>query len=102
MDQDTSVIHESIERDRAELAATIEALARKVDVKERMRESMSNGVQRVEDTARQVAGQFGDGSSGLDPKVKQFVDVVKANPVPFVAVTALLVGYLVGRALHRG
>jgi ElaB/YqjD/DUF883 family membrane-anchored ribosome-binding protein len=80
MAQDAGQVRQAIEQDRADLADTVQALARKADVKQRVRDTAMKG-------GRQVR-------SGLDSAA----DSVRGRPLPFGAVVlAVGVGLLVGR-----
>ena len=92
MDQDTRVIEESIARDRASVARTLDELARRVDVKERVRDS-------VEHKTTQIVNAT---PANLRPKLRALEQRVRANPLPFVVAAAFAVGLLAGRiGRHR-
>ncbi len=91
MDPDTDVIQQSIARDRAELASTIDALTRRLDVKQRLRSSVE---QRVDAVRTQVNDLTSD---DVRSKLATLTDGIRANPLPLVIAAAFVVGFLFGR-----
>ena len=67
MPEDTRQIHADIERDRAALADTVEALAYKANVKARTREAVSRRAKRVKAaiSGSGAPGNQGEGGSGV-------------------------------------
>ncbi len=91
MDPDTDVIQQSIARDRAELASTIDALTRRLDVKQRLRSSVE---QRVDAVRTQVNDLTSD---DVRSTLATLTDGIRANPLPLVIAAAFVVGFLFGR-----
>ena len=80
-------IQADIERTRAEVGDTVEALAEKTDVKARVHD-------RVEEVKAKVADSTPDSTHSAAEKVR-------ANPVPFAAAAALLFVFWLGRRSAR-
>jgi hypothetical protein len=80
-------IQADIERTRAEVGDTVEALAEKTDVKARVHD-------RVEEVKAKVAENTPDSTHSAAEKVR-------ANPVPFAAGAALLFVFWLGRRSAR-
>jgi ElaB/YqjD/DUF883 family membrane-anchored ribosome-binding protein len=101
MAEDARAVREAIEHDRAELAETVEALARKADVKERVREKVSRSAQQVQHKTDDVREQLRQVTpEQAQSGVQQLVRAIEERPLPFV-VAALVVGMLIGRRLGR-
>jgi hypothetical protein len=90
VDLDPRVIQASIERDRTELAETIEELARRMDFRERLRDSMVRKSEEVRAQVREATPET------LSDMLKRLEDVLLANPVPMIAVVAFAAGLIVG------
>jgi ElaB/YqjD/DUF883 family membrane-anchored ribosome-binding protein len=73
-------IQEEIERTRAELGDTVEALAQKADVKRQAK-------RKIQETKASAATQVSEKA--------------RANPLPMVAAGAFAVGFVIGRASKR-
>lgn len=102
MAQDADAVREAIARDRAELADTVQALARKVDVKERVREKVSKGTEQVQQKAGEVREQLRQVTpEPARSQLSVLVDMVKERPVPFLVTGALVVGLVLGRMWAR-
>jgi len=96
---DPAAIRADIERTRAELGDTVEALAAKTDVKARAQDAAHAAKVRVQDSVAETAHAVAD-------EAKQVRQVIARRPVPAAAVagaaaavTALLV--LLGRRASR-
>ncbi len=102
MAQDADAVREAIARDRAELADTVQALARKVDVKERVREKVSKGTEQVQQKAGEVREQLRQVTpEPARSQLSVLADMVKERPVPFLVAGALVVGLVLGRMWAR-
>lgn len=102
MAQDADAVREAIARDRAELADTVQALARKVDVKERVREKVSKGTEQVQQKAGEVREQLRQVTpEPARSQLSVLADMVKERPVPFLVAGALVVGLVLGRTWAR-
>jgi predicted Holliday junction resolvase-like endonuclease len=102
MAQDADAVREAIARDRAELADTVQALARKVDVKERVREKVSKGTEQVQQKAGEVREQLRQVTpEPARSQLSVLADMVKERPVPFLVAGALVVGLVLGRLWAR-
>lgn len=102
MAQDADAVREAIARDRAELADTVQALARKVDVKERVREKVTKGTEQVQQKAGEVREQLRQVTpEPARSQLSVLADMVKERPVPFLVAGALVVGLVLGRMWAR-
>ncbi|MBV8951356.1 MAG: DUF3618 domain-containing protein [Actinobacteria bacterium] len=102
MAQDADAVREAIARDRAELADTVQALAHKVDVKERLRETVSKGSEQVQQKAVEVRDQLRHATpEPARSQLAALADMARERPVPFVVAGALVLGIIIGR-LSRG
>lgn len=89
----TEMLREEIRQTRADLGATVQALAAKADVKARVRRSATGTAHRV----RESAGQTAD-------RVRYMMAHPRTHPVPWIAVAAgaaVLVVMLVARGRRR-
>ena len=102
MAEDARAVREAIEHDRAQLAETIEALARKADVKERVRESVSQTAEQVQHKASAAREQIRNVTpEQAQSGIQRLVRAIEDRPLPFV-IAALVTGLVIGRALSRG
>ena len=91
MAQDPSEVRAAIAQDRLELGDTVQALAQKADLKQRVQDKANDAVTRVRSmTPEQV--QSGLGSAA---------DSVRQRPFPVALAAAFLFGLLVGRRWRR-
>jgi len=102
MAQDASQVREAIEQDRAELAETVQALARKADVKGRVKESVSKGTEQLQHKAEELTERVkqvtpDDAQAGVTTAAQ----TVRDRPLPFAAVAMFLAGLLIGRRWGR-
>jgi hypothetical protein len=98
-----SGVRAAIEQDRAELAETVQALVQKADVKERVRETVSEKAGELQ----QKASAVGDRVRSATPDDAQRVvgntaAQVRRNPLPLVLVGVFVLGVMIGRVVrHR-
>lgn len=105
MGQDPEVIREEIERTRAEMTQTVDALGYKADVKSRAKENVQDKVDSVKERITGVAGTVTDKGSAIGDrtpdgqqvkqKSKQAVSVAQGNPLG-LAIGAAAIGFLAG------
>jgi gas vesicle protein len=111
--QDPEVIREEIERTRAEMTQTVDALGYKADVKSRAKENVQDKVdsvkERITGVAHSVTGTVSDTSSSMagtvsdrtpdgqqvKQKGKQAVSVAQGNPLG-LAIGSAAIGFLAG------
>jgi ElaB/YqjD/DUF883 family membrane-anchored ribosome-binding protein len=103
MAQDPSEVRQAIEQDRLELADTVQALAQKADVKQRVRETVSKNTDQLQNRASDIMSKV----RGVTPEQVQSgfgtaADSVRQRPFPFAVAGAFLFGLLLGRRLGRG
>lgn len=102
MAQEASQVRQAIEQDRLELADTVQALARKADVKQRVRETVSKNADDLQHKASEIASRVKDVTpeqvqSGLGTASQS----VRRRPFPYAVVAAFCLGVLVGRRRRR-
>jgi uncharacterized protein involved in exopolysaccharide biosynthesis len=102
MAQDPSEVRQAIEQDRDELAETVQALARKADVKGRIRETLSRSSNQLQHTATDLASKVREVSpdqvpSGLGSAAKS----VRQRPIPLGVALGFCFGLLLGRLWRR-
>lgn len=95
MDQDTEFIEQSIARDRAELAETIDALAQRMDVKQRVRDSVEQRTNELRTHLEDVT------PDDVRAKLDELREMVRANPVPVLLLAAFAAGLVLGRFRGR-
>jgi ElaB/YqjD/DUF883 family membrane-anchored ribosome-binding protein len=103
MAQDPGEVRQAIEQDRLELADTVQALAQKADVKQRVRETVSKNTDQLQHKASDVMSRV----RGVTPEQVQSglgtaADSVRQRPFPFAVAGAFLFGLLLGRLMGRG
>ena len=103
MAQDPGEVRQAIEQDRLELADTVQALAQKADVKQRVRETVSKNADQLQHKASDVVSKV----RGVTPEQVQSglgsaADSVRQRPFPFAVAGAFLFGLLLGRLSGRG
>jgi ElaB/YqjD/DUF883 family membrane-anchored ribosome-binding protein len=102
MAQDPSEVRAAIEQDRLELADTVQALAQKADVKQRVRETVSKNTDELQHKASDVVSKVRSVTpeqvqSGLGSAAES----VRQRPFPFAVAGAFLLGLLIGRRSRR-
>jgi ElaB/YqjD/DUF883 family membrane-anchored ribosome-binding protein len=95
-------IRADIEKTRAEVGDTVEALAEKTDVKAQAQ----HRVDEIKDNVRAKADEVKAKARETTPESaqqggQQIVAKVRANPVPLAAAVALLAAFLLGRRSGR-
>ena len=103
MGQDPSEVRQAIEQNRLELAETVQALAQKADVKQRVRESVSKNSDQMQHKARDMMSR----ARAMTPNQMQSglratADSARERPFPLAVAAALLAGFLIGRRSGRG
>src|SRR5436190_13229361 len=103
MAQDPGEVRQAIEQDRLELADTVQALAQKADVKQRVRESVSKNADQLQHKASDVVSKV----RGVTPDQVQSglgsaAGTVRERPFPFAVTGAFFFGLLLGRLWGRG
>ncbi|MBV8431385.1 MAG: DUF3618 domain-containing protein [Solirubrobacterales bacterium] len=99
---DPQQIEQEIEKTREQLGGTVEALARKTDVK-------AQAKQKLEDTKAAVTGKTEElrakareaSPDGAGTAAAQASQKARENPLPLAAVGAFVAGILVGRITKR-
>ena len=100
MAQDTSDVREAIVEQRAALADTVQALAAKADLRDRVKGKASDTVAQVHDKAQDLGGRARDVAP--DPAVEGFdtaVAAVRRRPAPYAAAGIFVIGVLMGRKI---
>lgn len=92
---DIEALRADIRRTRAELGETAQALAARVDVKTRLRDSATQSGQRVRQRVERAAG-------GVAGPMREAGSAVRRRPVPWAVVTAGAVAAVVVLILIRG
>lgn len=95
-------IRSEIEQTREELGDTVEALAKKADVKEQAKKKIEDAKASAQHKKEQLLGKAReaspDGAAGLASQGSQ---KVRENPLPAAAAGAFAVGFLAGRLTKR-
>ncbi|MFC7545299.1 DUF3618 domain-containing protein [Plantactinospora sp. GCM10030261] len=90
--QDTEALRAEIQRTRADLGETVQALTAKADVKARLKESAAQTKARVREQAAQradrVRRQAGHTAGTVRLQAGQTAQRVRRDPVPWAAVAA--------------
>jgi hypothetical protein len=91
-------IRAGIEETRGELGDTVEALARKSDVKGRAHDRIAS----VKQDARAKAGQLKQKAGDVTPETarrsgEEVVAKVRANPAPIAGVAVVVLAFMAGR-----
>ena len=95
-------IEREIERTRDQLGETVEALARKADVKRQAKDKVEATKVSVAAKKEQLLGKAKDASpDGTSAAAAQVSRTARENPVPLAAVGAFLAGYVAGRITRR-
>ena len=102
MAQDAGQVREAIAQDRAEIAETVQALARKADVKARAKDTLSQKAQRAQ---QQLSGAAGRAREATPVEARAWCAIaarkVRERPLPAAVVVAFLLGMMVGHRSHR-
>jgi ElaB/YqjD/DUF883 family membrane-anchored ribosome-binding protein len=101
MGQESSQIRTEIEETRSQMGETVDALAHKADVPGRLKESISDKKDRLQEQMRGTAGKIGDATPDSDEvkqKAGQAAGVAQRNPIG-LAIGGVAVGFLAGMAL---
>jgi ElaB/YqjD/DUF883 family membrane-anchored ribosome-binding protein len=89
---DREALRAEIQRTRAELGETVEALAAKADVKARLKDSAEQTRERVREQAAQsvarLRGQAGQAAETARGTAHDTQRSIRRNPVPWAAVAA--------------
>jgi hypothetical protein len=100
--EDASGIRAAIERDRAELASTVQALVERADVKERVRETVAEKTEALQQRAGEVGARVREATPEDAQKVLgDAAQRVQRNPVPLMLAGVFVLGMLVGRMRGR-
>ncbi len=100
--RDRDQIQQDIEQTRQELGDTVEALARKADVKTRARHKLEETKASVSGTKDELIGKARETSPQSATRVaSQAAEKARANPVPVVAAAGFLAGFVAARLLRR-
>jgi hypothetical protein len=101
MGQDPSQIREEIERTRADMGDTVDALAYKTDVKTRVKESFADKKERLRTQMTGTTSRIGDAAPGgqeVKEGAQRAVGVAEENPLG-LALGGLAAGFLAGMLL---
>ncbi len=102
MAQDPGAVRAAIEQDRQELADTVQALAHKTDVKERVRETVSKNADELQRKASDTASKVGAVTPDqVRSGARTAADSARQRPLPVAVAAALVVGLLLGRRWGR-
>lgn len=99
---DPKQIQEEIDRTRAELGDTVEALAQKADVKRQAKRKIQETKASVADKRDDILSKAKEVSpDGPASAAAQVSEKARANPLSLATVGAFAVGFLIGRASGR-
>ncbi len=103
MAEDASGIRAAIDRDRAELADTVQALVERADVKERVREAVAEKTEVLQQRAGEVGARVRRATPDDAQKVLgDAAQRAQRNPVPLLLVGVFVLGVVIGRMrAHR-
>lgn len=91
-------IEREIEETREQLGDTVEALARKTDVKAQARQKVQDTKASVSAKTEQLVGKAKEASPDTTSQAAAQVSrTARDNPLPLVALTAFAAGFLAGR-----
>jgi ElaB/YqjD/DUF883 family membrane-anchored ribosome-binding protein len=100
--QDPKQIEREIEQTREELGETVEALAKKTDVKAQAQRKVEDTKASISEKKDQLLGQAKQASpDSAAAAASQAADKARANPVPTAALGAFAAGFLFGRLTKR-
>lgn len=102
MAEDASDIRAAIDRDRAELAGTVQALVERADAKERVRETVAEKTEALQQRAGEVGARVREAAP--DEAQKMIGDAaqrVQRNPVPLMLLGVFVLGMVIGRMRGR-
>ncbi len=100
--QDPEQTQRDIERTREELGDTVEALARKADVKTQARHKIEETKATVAEKKEQLFGKAREASpESAATATTQAAQKARQNPLPVAAAGAFLAGFLAGRITKR-
>jgi ElaB/YqjD/DUF883 family membrane-anchored ribosome-binding protein len=99
--QDAGQVREAIAQDRAEIAETVQALARKADVKARAKDTLG---QKAHQAQQQLSGAAGRARDATPDQARAWCAIaarkVRERPLPAAVVVAFVVGMMVGCRAH--
>jgi ElaB/YqjD/DUF883 family membrane-anchored ribosome-binding protein len=99
---DPQQIERDIEQTRAELGDTVEALARKTDLKARARQKADEVKTSMGEKKEQLFGRAKQASpEGTSQAAAQVARMARQNPLPIGAAGLFIAGFLVGRVSKR-
>ena len=103
MAEDPSEVRQAIEQDRMELADTVQALAQKVAVKQRFRETVSKNTDQLQHQASDVVSKVRDVTpEQVQSGLRATADSVRQRPFALAVAVAFCFGLLIGRRSGRG
>jgi ElaB/YqjD/DUF883 family membrane-anchored ribosome-binding protein len=101
-EHDPEQIQREIERTRAELGDTVEALAHKADVKAQAKQKLDETKASVVEKTEQLFGKAKEASpDGAASAAAQASQKARENPLPVAAGASFVVGFLAGRITKR-
>ena len=96
--QNPEQLQRDIEKTRAELGDTVEALAEKTDVKAQAKHKIDQTKASVTERKEQLLGKVREASPGsATTAATQASQKARENPLPVAAAAAFAVGFLAGR-----
>ena len=102
MAQDPSEIRDEIAQTRAELAATVQALGEKADVKGRIKSSAAETIDRVQDKTRDLREHLTEAApDGAKQSLATVIQKAAERPAPLWVGVGFVTGLLIGRQLGR-
>lgn len=100
--QDPQEIQRDIEQTREQLGDTVEALARKADVKAQAKQKVEDTKASMAEKKEQLLDKAGKASpDGVRSASTQASQKARENPLPVAATGAFLAGFLAGRITKR-
>jgi ElaB/YqjD/DUF883 family membrane-anchored ribosome-binding protein len=100
--QDPEQIEREIEQTREQLGDTVEALAKKADVKAQAKQKLEDTKSSVSDKKEELLGKAKEASpEGAVSAASQASQTVRQNPMPLALAGAFAAGFLTGRVFRR-
>lgn len=100
--EDPEQIQREIEQTREQLGDTVEALARKADIKAQAKQRIDQTRTSITEKKQRVFAKAKQGSpDSASTAATQATQKARENPLPLAATAAFLVGFLAGRKRRR-
>ena len=100
--QDSERLEQEIEQTREQLGDTVEALARKADIKAQAKQKLEDTKATMAEKKEQLLGKAKQTSpDAAASAASQASQKARENPVPLAVAGAFAAGFLAGRAFRR-